>query len=192
MYRFIVMICGYVESSMTSNLIYQCGFFGNPGYTSRKEAITDLALDLYAKFYDDHLSIYENRYGRDVKKCCRESLIANKEAKFCSDCGSQIKDKAFDYEQFMEYVIGLHNTTCDSYGDAEWAGGRDLTWWPYWIGDFIGAPKEDVILIAECAEVVLLAALLDAKPELKNEEDEIPFGSDDWERFKKEDQPEYR
>lgn len=184
MYRFIVMTCGYVESAMTSTLIYQCQFFGHPGYTSRKEAVTNLALDLYAKYYDEHLSIYERRYSRGVKECCRESLIANKEAKFCPACGSQIKDKDFHYDNFMEYVTGLHSTTTDSYGDAEYASGRNLTWWPYWNNDFIGAPKEDVILIGENAEVVLLVALLEAKPELKNEEDEIPYGEDDWEKLK--------
>lgn len=191
MYRFIVMVCGYVESAMTSNLIYQCGFFGNPGYSSRKEAITDLALDLYAKFYDDYLSIYENRYAKEVKSCCRTALVANKEAKFCSDCGKQLKDKLFNSEKFMEYVCGLHSTTCDSYGDAEETSTRSLMWWPYWLDDFIGAPKEDVILIAENAEAVLLAALLEAKPELKSEEDE-DFINSDWEQFKEEKQPGYR
>lgn len=169
MLRFIVMTCGYVENAMTSALIYQCQFFGNPGYSTYKEAITDLALDLYSKYYDDHLSIYENRYSRSVKDCCRQTLINNKEAKFCSDCGSQISDKDFDPEDFMEYITSLHSSTCDSYGDAEYAGGRHLKWWPYWNEDFIGAPKEDIIYIGENAELVLLDALLDAKPELRTQ-----------------------
>lgn len=189
MYKYIIMHCGYVENNMTAALIFQCQFFGHPGYSSRKEALTELALDMYAKFYDDYLSIYENRYGRDVKKCCREALISNKEAKFCSECGSQIKDKGFDCEQFMEFVTNLHCTCCDSYGEAESTSQRDLCWWPYWNDDFIGAPKEEIIYIAENAEMVLLSAMLDAKPELNNGE----YGDhSDWLRFKNEEQPEYR
>ena len=193
--RFIVMITGYVESASTACLIYQCGFFGNPGYDNYKDAITDLALDLYAKYYDDHMSAYERRYNRDVKECCRKTLIDNKEAKFCSACGSQIADKKFDAEAFMDYVRDLMNTTCDSYGDAEYAGGRNFTWWPYWIGDFIGAPKEDVIVMAENAEVTILAALIEAKPELKSEDDDYFVNEtfwDDWEEFKNNKQPNYR
>lgn len=188
MYRFIVMICGYVENAMTSTLIYQCQFFGNPGYSSKKEAVTDLALDLYSKYYDDHLSVYERRYSRDVKDCCRAALIANKEAKYCSDCGNQISDRKFDPEAFMEYITALHSSTCDSYGDAEYAGGRNLKWWPYWTDEFIGAPKEDVIFIGENAEVVLLEALIEAKPEIKAQVDEgdLPYSSTDWEEIKNE------
>jgi hypothetical protein len=192
MYKFIIMHCGYVESNMTSALIFQCQFFGHPGYTSRKEAITELALDMYAKFYDEHLSIYQNRYLREVKKCCRDSLVANRDAKFCSNCGDQLKDKEFNYDEFMEFVSNLHSSTCDSYGDAEETSTRNLCWWPYWTNNFIGAPREEIIYIAESAEVILLAALLDAKPELKSEESELNFiGSDDWDKFKNEIQPSY-
>jgi len=35
------MTTGYAESASTSCLIYQCGFFGNPGYSTYKEAITE-------------------------------------------------------------------------------------------------------------------------------------------------------
>ena len=189
--RFIIMNTGYVESSSTSTLIYQCGFFGNPGYASYKEAITDLALDLYAKFYDDVLSVYHNRYAREIKDCCRKSLIDNNDAKFCSDCGQELHDKPFDPEEFMEYIVHLQNSTADSYGDAEYANKRHLTWWPYWVGDFIGAPKEEVIAIAENAELLLTSALMEAKPELKEDVDD--YGSnDDWEQFKNNEQPSYR
>jgi hypothetical protein len=192
MLRFIVMHCGYAESNMTSALIYQCACFGNPGYSSYKKAITDLALDLYAKFYDEHLSIYENRYGRDIKDCCRKSLIANKETKFCSECGNQICDKKFDHGDFMSFVHDLHCSTCDSYGEAEYASGRYMTWYPYWNDDFIGAPKEDVIYIAELAEVILLAALYDAKPELRINHLNDDFDCSEWKSFSNEIQPNYR
>ena len=176
------MISGYAEDATTSSLIYQCSFFGKLGYQTCKEAITDLALDLYAKYYDEYISIYENRYSNNVKGCCRECVIKNNEAKYCSDCGREIKDREFVYENFMFYVKELHSTTSDSYGDAEYAAGRELNWWPYWTADFIGAPKEEIIFIPENAEVVLLAALLDAKPELKIED----FNCSEWEDFKNE------
>lgn len=188
--RFIVMITGYAENASTSCLIYQCGFFGHPGYASYKGAITNLALDLYAKFYNERLSIYEHRYSQ-AKECCTKSLIANKESKFCAECGRKLADKTFHPEAFMEYIISLNGCTCDSYGDAEYAGDRELTWWPYWITDFVGAPKEEVIVIAENAEAVLLAALLEAKPELKS-----PLTNDfeltDWDEFRNNIQPNYQ
>ena len=192
MYRFVVMHCGYVENSNTSALIYQCMFFGRSGYLSMKEAITDLALDMYAKFYDERLSIYENRYSKDVKKCCRESLIANQNAKFCSECGSQIVDKQFASEEFKDFVTNLHCSTCDSYGEAEGTATREFAWWPYWTSDFIGAPKEDIIYIAENAEVILLAALLEAKPELQIDDFAIDYVDSEWEQFKSGTQPTYR
>jgi hypothetical protein len=191
MLKYIVIHCGYAESNTTSALIYQCEFFGNPGYTSYKTAITDLALDLYAKFYDGYLSVYENRYSKQVKDCCRKVLTADKNAKFCSECGKQIADKQFDHEEFMDYIRGLHSSTCDSYGEAEYVAGRHLTWWPFGSGNFIGAPKEEVIYIAEYAEVVLLSALFDAKPELRTGDDD-DFDLGDWKDFKKEIQPTYR
>ena len=186
--RFIVMIPGYVESASTSCLIYQCGFFGNPGYASYKEAITDLALDLYAKFYDDCLSCYQNRYGSDLKRCCQKSLIDNKKAQFCSTCGCKLLDKKFDYAEFQHYVCNLTRTTCDSYGDAEETSTRNLTWWPYWITDFIGTPKEEVICLSEQAQLILLAALLEAKPELQDALDETDFSFCEWDKLKQNQQ----
>lgn len=191
--RFIMMVNGYVESASTGCLIYSCGFFGHPGYDNYKDAITNLALDLYAKFYDDYLSVYQNRYSGSVGDCCRKVLNLDKGAKFCSTCGKQISDKKFDYEKFKDYVCNLTSSTCDNYGDAEDTSTRQLTWWPWWVGDFIGAPKEDVIFIAEQGEVVLLAALLEAKPELKNPGDEeTDFSFCEWDKFKRNEQPAYR
>jgi hypothetical protein len=137
--------------------------------------------------------VYENRYGKDVKECCRKVLIADKHAKFCSACGKQIADKKFRYEDFKDYVCKLPGSTCDSYGEAEGTADRpNFAWWPWWIGDFVGTPKEEVIVIPEQGEVVLLAALLEAKPELRDEtDDETDFGLCDWDEFKNNKQPNY-
>ncbi len=187
--RFIVMCCGYVESSTTSVLIYQCGFFGNPGYTSYKEAITDLALDMYAKYSEAHKRARERR-----AKCCLQTLLAAKSANFCMFCRAPLHESRFDYQEFMDYVKGLHATICDSYGEAEGTKDRDMAWWPWGWEDFIGAPKEEVIYIAENAESILLMALLEAKPELANSEQDqdLVLHAADWEEFRVEKQPTYR
>lgn len=156
--KYIVMHCGYAENSHTSALIYQCQFFGNAGFSSYKEAITKLALDLYNKFRDDY---------------------------------SSISEEEFDYEEFQEYVSGLHCTTADSYSEAEHANGNRLNWWPFWTADFIGASKEETIFIGENAEVILLQALLEAKPELLDEDQDEGYLTD-WESFKNNNQSVYR
>lgn len=195
MLRFIVMNCGYVESATTSSIIYGSDYLRKATFSSYKAAITELALDLYAKYYEEYLSIYQHRYDKDVKECCRESLIRdsrfNKETKFCAECKEEIKDKPFDAEEFANYIVNLHQTTCDLYGDCEWANGRDLVWWPWAVRDLIGAPKEDVIFIAENAEGVLLAALLEVKPELNTDPNYHPENDHDWKKFRAEIQPSY-
>ena len=190
MFSFIMMSCGYVENCSTSFLLYGTEFMGSPGFETRGEAIRELALDIYAKYFDERLSTYENRYSQSVKECCRTALIADNKAKFCAQCGSHIKDKEFDEERFMEYVLELQNSTCDSYGEAEWAHERSFAWWPWSIREFLDAPRDSLIMIAENAEHVMLDALYDAMPELK------PSGSmrsnSDYEKFKEDKQPSYR
>lgn len=188
MKKFIMMSCGYVESNRTSWLIYQCNFFGDEGFDTAKEAVTELALDLYAKFHDEYLSVYQNRYSDSVKECCRKALIANHQAKFCSECGCQLLDEKFNPDEFMEYVTGLHDTTCDSYGDAEGTSTRSpLAWYPWWSHEFLGAKKKEIVFIPESAEHVILCALLEAKPELKEQADQCQYEigeSSGWEAIK--------
>jgi len=178
------MTAGFAEEAATSVLIYQCGFFGNPGYTTYKEAITDLALDLYNKYYDLRLSVYKFRYSSRIKDCCRKELIAAKKACFCNTCNQEIVDEPFVEDEFMDYIRKLHNTTCDTYGEAESTSRRDMTWWPWWTNDFIGASKDEIIHIPENAEQVLCAALLEAKPELATNDPDWDFSDTDWNGFK--------
>jgi hypothetical protein len=192
-FSFIVMTCGYAGSSMVSNLIYErIGF--KEGFSSYKEAITNLALDFYAKYYDECLSIYENRYDRSVQDCCRRILNENKKANFCSTCGNQLVDKEFDYEKFAQYIMSMHEANTDNYGEAECTGTRELNWWPFYsFQELITSCKNDeVIFIMENAEQVLLAALLEGKPELKKDGWENHFSCHDWEQFKNNIQPGYR
>ena len=165
--KFIIMSCGYVESNHTSLLVYGTHFHGHEGFDTAVEAVKELSLDLYAKFHDEYLSTYNNRYGADLKECCSKSLVNDKDAKFCATCGSRLEDKKFDGDAFMDFIRDLHGSTCDSYGESEWANGRDFVWWPWCnIGNLIGAPKETVVIIPESAEECLLEALAEAKPEL--------------------------
>lgn len=178
---------------MVAPLIYQCQFFGNPGYTSMKEAITELALDMYAKFQGDVLSAYQRRHSSEMGECCRETLMIQPRANFCTSCGCVIADREFRYYEFTDYVSHLHTATTDSYGESERAVDRSFAWYPFWTQDFIGAPKEDVIFIAEDAQDVLVNALLEAKPELRDPQQDRNFvESIDWKQFKAEKQPEYR
>jgi len=165
--QFIMMSCGYVESNQTSVLIYGTHFHGHDGFESGTEAVKELALDFYAKFFDENMSTYNNRYSIEIKKCCREALIKEPSCKFCSACGSRLEDKPFDAEGFMEFITNLHGTTCDSYGESEYANERHFVWWP-WSGlkSLLDAPKESILCIPEQAEVCLLDALVEAKPKI--------------------------
>jgi len=187
-YRFVAFSCGYVESSMTSTLVYGTPFLGNRAFATRGEAITELALDLYAKFESDRA--YAESFQKEASSCCDDALKAGHT--FCPKCGRKVQAEGFDAIGFAEFIVGLHNTDCDSYGDAEGFGDRDPVFWPWSFSELLEADKSEVVYIAENAEHVILAALCDAKPELREwvEED---FGARDWEeKFKKDKQPSYR
>lgn len=191
-YRFVAFACGYVESSMTSTLVYGTPFLGGTKFATRGEAITELALDLYAKFESDRE--YVDRLQKKEACCERFATRLNpiEEYSFCPKCGRKIKPEGFDAVGFIDFIVGLHNVDCDGYGEAESFGDRDATFWPWSFSEFLEADKSEVVYIAENAEHVLLAALCDAKPELREfvEED---YGERDWEeQFKKDKQPSYR
>lgn len=186
MKRFIVMTFGYAYDAAVAPMIYQVQ--RNSWFESMKSAITNLALDLYAKYCEEH------KYQRyqNVKPCCE--LNNNKHAVFCMKCGNRLAPPSFDPDEFMAYVKELRVTTADAYGDV--SGGteeRAFAWTPYWTKNFIGAPKEEVIYIAENAERVLLSALLEYKPELLPEKEHIYWAAmrTDWEKFRAEKQPTY-
>lgn len=191
-FRFVAFSCGYVESSMTSTLVYGTPFLGNQRFATRGEAITELTLDLFAKFESE-------RPREAARKCCAsyQSQRIQEEFEYCPKCGRQLNDGSFDVYGFTEFIVELHNKDCDSYGDAEWFEGRDPAFWPWSFDEFLKADKSEVVYIAENAEHVLLAALLDAKPELKKWADEEIKEGDTWsrdwdEKFKKDKQPSYR
>ncbi len=192
MIKFIAFHTGYAETCSTSMMVYQCGFFGHPGYTSPKEAFVNLALDLFAKFYDDVLS-----YRIPTNKCCEGASVLGsggssqlrEKYKVCDVCGIPLQERPFSPEDFMSYIRGLHGQTCDSYGDAEDTSTRDpLTWWPFWTNRFIGTPKEEIIFLRENAEWALLDALYYAKPELRVGDEGRQLNKD-WEVIKQNKAP---
>ena len=83
----------------------------------------------------------------------------------------------------MDFIRGLHGTDSDSYGEAEHAKDRDFVWWPWSTQEFLESPRESIIWIEENAEYVLLCALYDAKPELRNGTANTCVMSE-WENFK--------
>jgi hypothetical protein len=161
MYNFIMMKCGYVENNQVAWLMFGCQFFGISGFATMEEAIKVLAEDLYNKCKDD---------------ASEDSVWQRQEELSLLD--------------FQERICNLHNTTCDTYGEAEQTKDRHLSWWPFWAANFPEAVKNgSVIWIGENAEHILLQALLEAKPELQSEEYEDESYSTDWEQFKVGKQP---
>ena len=168
-YYIIAVTCGYVEDAYVARLIFSTPDrrrFATPG-----EAVTELALDMYAKYREDCI---EDK----PKECCVKSF-KKKEAKFCSACGRSAIRMAFNSERFMEFIQELHCTTNDSYGCAEWADDRTSVFLP-WYHDLIGIQENEIVDISENAEQVLLCALFEAKPELMGKDDKH-----DHERFLK-------
>lgn len=159
-YYIIAVTCGYVEDAYVARLI-----FSTPGrrrFATPGEAVTELALDMYAKYRDE---LVEDK----PKACCVKSF-KKKEAKFCSICGCPAVRMAFSSERFMEFIKELHCTTNDSYGQAEWADGRTCVFLP-WHHNLIGIQENEIVDISENAEQVLLCALFEAMPELMGNDD---------------------
>jgi hypothetical protein len=141
-----MMQCGYVENASVSWLIFSLPW-RKEGFATKEEAIRELALDLYSSYIED-----------------KTPYTPRGEAK---------EEIVFDNVEFMEFVANRHYQTTDSYGDAEYANGRNLVWWPYWADRMLSAPREEILLIQEEAEVELLNALYLVMPELKKEKDHV-------------------
>ena len=183
--KFIMMTCGYVESSMVSNLVF--GPQGHSGFATHKEAIIELALDMYAKYN------WEEAPRRTGVKC--DDCVKRQPAQFnfCPSCGKSLKDDGFDAEVFCQFIKDLHTTDTDSYGESDECDERVMAWCPWASDDILDAHRDEVVFIAEDAEHILLAALFDAKPELKNNDYTLgDWQVEKWEAFKKGKPPSYR
>lgn len=180
MYKFIAMHCGYVESCKTSMLVYQT----DNKYSTIQTAITDLARDMFNKYYEDY-----NLAEHKLKDCCKATSNSNDDAIFCMKCGRRLKYQNFDCIKFMQFITNLHDTDSDSYGESEFANGENLNWNPWTSFTFMKASKKSIIYIVENAEKVLVSALADIMPELKI--DAQYCNHRDWLLFKQEIHPSY-
>lgn len=166
-YRIVMMSCGYVENACTSWLIFSTH---EGHFVTAAEAVIELALDLYAKYEDEVLTpIY--RGG-----CCRTQGDVN----FCSTCGTRLKPKEFNGEDFMHYVTGLHSTTCDAFGESESTGKRDFAFWPWRAHELLSASKDEIVFIGEGAERVILDALFEVRKDFRDMELDPNDEADEW------------
>ncbi len=173
-YRIVMMSCGYVENNLTSWLIFST-FTRNERFDTAAQAVMELALDLHAKYEDEYLThpVYN--------ECCKKAK-EDPATSFCPKCGSCLQPNVmFDATAFMDYVIGLHSTTCDSYGEAESTGKRDFAFWPWRAEEIVGASQDEIVLIGENAERVILDALYETREDLRKLEDRSDENEpDEW------------
>lgn len=179
-YRIIMMSCGYVESNMTSWLIYST-FTREDRFDTAAQAVMELALDLHAKYEDEVLSTQYVFH----KDCCKKAK-ADSNTKFCPKCGTRLQVTEFNADHFMEYIRGLHNTDCDGYGESERTSKRSFAFWPWRAHDLVGASKDEVVFIGENAERVILDALYEIRDDLQkleysgNYEPDEEWRCQDW------------
>ncbi len=185
-YHIVMMCCGYVESAMTSWIIYTSAD-GRDVFKTKIDAVKALAFDMYNKYVDETDPSTTMR----CDSCKKESS-----GQFCSKCGTKLSlDKqTLDREQFADWIMSLHSSCCDSYGDSEYANGTRLTFWPWRAEEIVGAKENEVVLIPENAGFVLADALYDQKPELMDEETRLELEhclnnddglhKTDWQRMK--------
>lgn len=188
MFRYIMMSCGYVEGNYTSWLLYT----SRQPFEHRGEAIKSLAVDLYNKFWQDELSIHENKWNLNIQRCCIDTLYNDKTKLIdrCPSCQNELKDQPFEAEEFQRFICDLHSTTADSYGEAEYGNGQHFEWYPWSIRNFMKFNPEEVIWIVESAELVLMDALIEAKPELADDLEE-DWSRGVWFQFRNNEQPTY-
>lgn len=179
------MSTGMHEDNSTSWLIYGTPYFQRvSGFSSMADAISSLALELYHKFEHEL-----PKRPLDFK-CCQTSK--SRSFKFCSECGRQLNGSKFDADEFKQFIVDLHDTTCDTYEEAEQFGEHEAIWWPWCFQELIKAKKSEIVWIPEAAEQVLLAALYDLKPELQTDTYSLRIGVPEmWSSFKKGVQPDY-
>lgn len=181
MIRFIMTSCGYVESSSVSTVIWGLEYTrAKESFATKAEALTELALDMYAKFCEEC-----PKHSRS-KTCCKKAVAAKNGSNYCPKCGNYLADLRFDWEEFVDMIQTLQNGDANSYGESETASGRRIAWAPWDTTNLFENKGEDVLIVSENAELVILAALLEAKPELNHDEIEVGMGQDDWETLKKE------
>lgn len=187
MIKYIVLTGGYAESNTISQIIFGLNFLGQTsGFESEEDALSSLALDLYLKYYDEYLDLYERRYSAPIKECCLKTLTSFRTGlrwvdseHECHTCSAKLEDRKFVGYKFSQYILKLFSAITDTYGEAESLPGHNLVWSPFWTESIWGSPREEILVIEENGEMKILEALLEIKPELKplpEDEDDFFFG----------------
>lgn len=104
----IVLNFGYVESQRLAYMPWS----SKQKFRDAKEALVDLAN--YLK--DEYLAGNE----KPLKKCCTASHIKDPLADYCSKCGYNIAEPAFDGEEFCDWLRQLDTDTDTFAGLVEW------------------------------------------------------------------------
>jgi len=123
-------------------------FVSKQKFTSAKAALVDLA-----NFFRDAFDAKEN--APQTKLCCASTKALEPDALFCIKCASRLKNKEFDFEEYIDFVRMIGGSDCNSYhGDiVDWD--PDARWQSELPKD-LGEAK-----IIYVAEKVLAAALGD-------------------------------
>lgn len=175
-YFIISLSCGYCEDGKTSQIILASyGGFESPG-----NAVTELALDFYAKFCDDVVT----------RPCaCPVDRWKGVNINYCPTCGCSMRETKFDPKKFTMYIRELQDSTADSYGDHEFANGRQLVFAPWRLRTLVGIKEGDIIDLKDHSEEIVLCALLEKIPglmdeEMKEEREEYLKHPDEYSRWR--------
>lgn len=178
----IALSFGYVESNTTSWLIYQAE---GKHPSTRKEALHSLVEYLWDKYNKEtgeskkHLDLFKS----NMAKCCRTAW--NKRdtnnppthCPFCEANYNKVIENEFSITEWHEFLTNLHGSCCDNYGEHDWP--ENPYGWSPWMYDF-NIPQNQILIIAENAEVILTQALSKIHPELRNlcSEDDVYLFND--------------
>lgn len=142
----IVLHFGYVESARLATIICT---HDNGGFSSKEEAIKDLAADLLARFKENLPR---------ASSCCKKNS-KNEANYFCSICGKRL-GLEFDPLAFQQWIVDLLTYDLDSFGYSESVDDRELYWT---IGcspmHLVNADDSTIYCIEESADRVLLESL---------------------------------
>jgi hypothetical protein len=125
---------GYVEDNTVGRILF--GTQDGVEFETEYEALRDLAKGLYCKYkLDTGLGQTKRR------RCCEQTLEKISDAEHCTKCGGSLKPVGMDFDDFADWIRGLMQETCDSFGTeiteaCEEAGQEEFSvgGWTPWFG----------------------------------------------------------
>lgn len=137
--------CGYAEDGALSYTPFTSSF----KYSSAKGALLDLAA-FFKEQYEMNLACASEKKG-----CCTISVIENKKAKYCSNCGRALWDNCFDAEGFSQFISDICRADCNTYHEKIFCDEYDR-WQP---GGLEEAVTDGSLRFIYTAEKVMAAAV---------------------------------